>query len=147
MDLKLSFFGQTPVSSRSQWLILVFNSASFTVFCVPRSFTCRSQTWIILHPQIKPVLHRRELLFLTEGTRQGLGLHSVQEEQLDPGQGAQIPRVTAHRQCRQAGRQLCRGEATMSEKLQRYPAALQHIAKNGATSVKQVFFFIGESFV
>lgn len=142
--------GQTPVSkksSRSQWLILVFNSASFTVFCMSRSFTCRSQTWIILHPQIEPVLHRRELLFLTEGTRQGLGLQSVQEEQLDPGQGAQIARVTAHCQRRQAGRQLCRVEATMSKKLQRYPAALQHISISGAISVKQVFFFIGESFV
>lgn len=42
-------------------------------------------------PQIGPVLLQRQLLLLTEGTQYGLGLQSVQEEQLDPGQGAQIP--------------------------------------------------------
>lgn len=67
-----------------------------------KSFTF--QFWIILLPQI-PIL----LLLHTEGTRQVLRLQSVQEEQLDPGQGSQISWVAAHRQRCQARREFCMG--------------------------------------
>lgn len=59
-------------------------------------FTCRIQT-------LQPL---QELLVQAEGARRRPGLPSVQEQQLDPGQGAQVPRVAAHRQRRQAGGQV-----------------------------------------
>lgn len=87
-----------------QPLCFFFHISPYTSVCtfLMKSFTF--QFWIILLPQI-PIL----LLLHTEGTRQVLRLQSVQEEQLDPGQRAQISWVAAHRQRCQARREFCMG--------------------------------------
>lgn len=62
----------------------------------------------MLQPELGPVLPRWKLLLQAEGARRRPGLHSVQEQQLDAGQGAQVAGVAAHRQRRQAGGQICK---------------------------------------
>lgn len=92
-------------------------------------YTWGCQSCVTLHPETRPIL-RRWWLFI-------LRLHSLQKEQLDPGHGAEVPRLAAHCQRSQAWRQFCREENSLQHfpKTLLYSYRFGHLSKHTTTQM------------